>query len=379
MSPEDFFTTIVRDPTSAEIAEFLAGRSAAQMLQLMRCIKEPAARVAFATQMLNLPTPMSGLHATPEKAQKAKKAVNAFVGFRCYYISIPVFKSSPMKKLSNLIGILWDADPNKPLWSLMTKAWSMIRDQLTKQVAPLDEFFELVCPWLGIPSPALYLETYGWTLSVDQDGNLTLSCEAGFESTFVVAGAADKALSVEDIIGFVQGRGYGMDYVHNPDASSTFLAERMAARRANRTAAEELAFQAKIQADIHAVHEYMQSSNDGPILDTPNYSATLPNGEHNPLYDQIHTAVTEGIPDFNGTAPTVGMGAGVTEGISDLDDSAPTFDMGTGVADPSIPFSTSEDFHQSTSDNAPLYDNDAFRVGANEDATLPTFDGANNA
>ncbi|CAN9280096.1 unnamed protein product [Alternaria alternata] len=83
---------------------------------------------------------MSGRHrfVAPEKA---KKALNAFVGFRCYYISIPHFKSWPMKKLSNLIGLLWETDPNKSLWSLMTKAWSAIRDQIGKDRAPLDQFF----------------------------------------------------------------------------------------------------------------------------------------------------------------------------------------------------------------------------------------------
>ncbi|KAI1551947.1 mating-type protein MAT-1 [Pyrenophora tritici-repentis] len=332
MSAEGLNATMIRDPTNAEIAEFLANRSGAQMLQLMRYIREPAAQVAFANQMMNLPAPVSNSRATPELVQKPKKALNAFVGFRCeftiscYYIDIPAFKSWPMKKLSNLLGILWESDPNKPLWSLLAKAWSMLRDQLTKEVAPLDEFFGIVCTELGVPHPDWYLEANGWILSHDQDGNPTLSREAGIEPT--VATAADKALSVEDIIRVAQGKLFAMTYKHCLNGSSTFLAERMAPHNTSqddRTPAELLAFEAALQAEIHNIHEYMITHQNGPVHETSNHSATLPNGEHNPLYNQIMA------------------------------------------------------FHQSTFGNAVPYENDAFRVGADEDATLPTFDGANNA
>nr|CAP08779.1 mating type 1-1 protein [Pyrenophora tritici-repentis] len=412
MAAEGLNATMIRDPTNAEIAEFLANRSGAQMLQLMRYIREPAAQVAFANQMMNLPAPVSNRRATPELVQKPKKALNAFVGFRCYYIDIPAFKSWPMKKLSNLLGILWESDPNKPLWSLLAKAWSMLRDQLTKEVAPLDEFFGIVCTELGVPHPDWYLEANGWILSHDQDGNPTLSREAGIEPT--VATAADKALSVEDIIRVAQGKLFAMTYKHGLNGSSTFLAERMAPHNTSqddRTPAELLAFEAALQAEIHNIHEYMITHQNGPVHETSNHSATLPNGEHNPLYNQIMVSLAEaasdadadagapaanvgapaaavipafnagapvaiaaGIPDFDNSVP-----AAVAEGMSDFNDGAPAFGMETGFTAPSTPFSMGEAFHQSTFGNAVPYENDAFRVGADEDATLPTFDGANNA
>jgi len=282
--------------------------------------------------------------------------------FLGYYITIPIFKSWPMKKLSNLIGTLWEADPNKPLWSLLAKAWSMIRDQLTKKKAPLDEFFGVMCPWLGLPSPDSYLETYGWTLSIDQDGNPTLSREAGFESAFAIAEAADMALSVEDIIDQAQMFGFATGYKHNAGtASSTFLGDRMAARnarRGRRFTAADLAVKAKLQRDIRYVHEYMDSRKDDPILEMPDYSETLADGSHNPLHDHIVAAVAQGIPGFH--------------------DDAPMFGMGTGFADSSTSLAMREAMRQSTMNDAIFYENDAFRLGANEDATLPAFDDANN-
>ena len=80
MSPEAYAMALVRDPTGAEIAKFLASRTGAQMVQLMRCIKEPAAQAAFTAKLLLAPPAVSGRSTAPEKA---RKALNAFVGFRC--------------------------------------------------------------------------------------------------------------------------------------------------------------------------------------------------------------------------------------------------------------------------------------------------------
>lgn len=68
---------VARDPTTAEIARYLATRSGSQMVQLMRTLREPAAQVAFTTQLMLVPPPVK----EPTKAtEKQKKALNAFVG-----------------------------------------------------------------------------------------------------------------------------------------------------------------------------------------------------------------------------------------------------------------------------------------------------------
>jgi len=143
-----------------------------------------------------------------------------------YYISIPVFKPWPMKMLSNPMGIMWEEDPNKSLWSLMAKAWSTIRDQVGKDNAPLHEFFAIICPYLGIPSQEIYLECHGWALTIDKDGAPSLSRDDTFQPISVGAGLAPLALSVEDIISYCQSLGYANSYVADPNATSpTFLGQ----------------------------------------------------------------------------------------------------------------------------------------------------------
>jgi hypothetical protein len=131
-----------------------------------------------------------------------------------------------MKKLSNPMGVMWEADPNKSLWSLMTKAWSVVRDQIGKDKAPLDQFFRIICPYLNIPSPATYLDSCGWTLNTDDEGSPTLSRQFTPSPGVMSAGIADMALSVEDIISYCQSMGYAQEYVSDIDSHSpTFLAQ----------------------------------------------------------------------------------------------------------------------------------------------------------
>lgn len=71
-----------RDPTSAEIAHFLSTRSGDQMMQLVQSIREPAAQATLTATLLALQPTVSTKSAPPEKA---RKALNAFVGFRCKF------------------------------------------------------------------------------------------------------------------------------------------------------------------------------------------------------------------------------------------------------------------------------------------------------
>jgi hypothetical protein len=142
-----------------------------------------------------------------------------------YYISIPVFKMWPMKKLSTLLSQLWEADPNKPLWSLMAKAWSAMRDQLGKANVPLDKFFDIICPRLNLPSPDTYLEDQGWKLHVHQGESPILSRDLSVQpSASFGAGIGDMTLSVEDITSICQTAGYAQYYMSDRNTtSSTFL------------------------------------------------------------------------------------------------------------------------------------------------------------
>nr|AAR00958.1 DNA binding protein with alpha box domain [Stemphylium sp. EGS48-089] len=373
---------LVRDPTGAEIAKFLATRTGAQMVQLMRCIKEPAAQAAFTAKLLLAPPAVNGRSTAPEKA---RKALNAFVGFRCYYITIPMFKQWPMKKLSNLIGLLWEADPNKSLWSLMTKAWSTIRDQIGKDQAPLDQFFSLICPHLDLPDPTSYLDIHGWILTVDKEGDPTISRNTGSDSASIGAGRADMALSVEDIITYVQSMGYAHSFVPNINTTSpTFLGQSVNSsfeknniaiaatqgsvptvqgrvlarnkRRTKRQTARDTGYRADLERDISIAHKTDPPYTFEYILERCSTSALVPNFVPSPFYDGLTNLLSGPIHNNQNDV-------GLLSNSQLFNDPGLSGDM---------PYNAMDDFATSMSN---LIDHEAFRLGANEDVTLPTFNG----
>ncbi|USP82654.1 Mating-type protein MAT-1 [Curvularia clavata] len=352
-----------REPTEDEIARFLATRTSAQMLQLMRCIKEPAAQFAFTAKLLTI-NPAKSVE--PTVPPRAKKALNAFVGFRCYYITIPAFKQWPMKKLSNLISLLWDRDPNKSLWSLMARAWSNIRDQVGKDQAPLDAFFNLICPHLKLPDPASYLDLHGWILVVNQEGDPTLVESIDSKSASVGSSYIDLALSVEDIITFVRKAGYAPAYIPiTNDTSPTFLGQ-----SANLPASEE--DQALLEEDQALPEEHNMSIAESSSA--REFQETL----HREMAHVQAVATLVGpdpLPDFDFTPFYEGVNNLIFEHMA-MEQANVGYPDGAPLSNHLFVDSGKAylGMNNFVTDMPELIDYDAFRFGANEDVTLPVFD-----
>lgn len=70
----------VRQPTGNEIARFIATRTLGEMLELMQNITSPAAHATITAALIRTQP-----RAEPVVVHEKKKALNAFVGFRCEY------------------------------------------------------------------------------------------------------------------------------------------------------------------------------------------------------------------------------------------------------------------------------------------------------
>ncbi|KAI6247692.1 Mating-type protein MAT-1 [Erysiphe necator] len=99
---------------------------------------------------------------------RTNKPVNSWIGFRTFYKKI--FPGMPQKEASIHLKALWEQDPFKIKWTIISAAYSKIRDIVTKKDAPLDEFLNLVCPRIGILSVDEYLPQLNWISSVNEDG-----------------------------------------------------------------------------------------------------------------------------------------------------------------------------------------------------------------
>jgi hypothetical protein len=274
-----------------------------------------------------------------------------------YYISIPVFKVWPMKKLSNLVGQLWEKDPNKSIWSLLAKAWSTMRDQIGKDNVPLDRFFQIMCPYLDIPSPDTYLELQGWNLEINDEGSLTLLRDPGSELLVSSsAGFIDMTLSVEDIISVCQTMGYAQDYVPDLNTTSpTFLARsnqgsvqdmRVAARnkrREKRKTARESGAATALRQEIDTVRNAFSDN-------------SFQEDEHKGTGDvslKFHNRLTELLTDPHALNNIIAQGQLHNSHVVPSQDPA------------SRQLQLSDLYMQA--------DYNAFRLGADENATLPPF------
>ncbi|KAF1838474.1 hypothetical protein BDW02DRAFT_386683 [Decorospora gaudefroyi] len=341
-----------------QIESFIYSRSGEQMARLVQGISDPMAQAVFTATLLRpAPRPKSGRFTTSEKAKgkpKAKKVLNAFVGFRCYYITIPTFKQWPMKKLSSLVGLLWEADPNKSLWSLLAKAWSSMRDQIGKENTPLDEYFAFICPFLKMPPPEMYLELHGWTLITDNEGNPTLSRDTDFEPTSVSAELAHMALSVEDIIKACQDKGYAQFYVANANTTSaTFLGHTVPMDKSNVAEVPTVMSVAEAREDArNRLQERREICRETGLpeleqdIAMAHATATLNDSQREAAY-------------YAGVNPVYHAFANLMAG-----------NFPDGTVDISFPLNVIEE--------TSMDDWTAFRRGADELATLPSFDDAIN-
>lgn len=216
-----------------------------------------------------------------------------------------------------------------------------------------------------MPSQETYLECHGWALTIDKEGAPSLSLDTTFQPISV--GDAHLSLSVEDIISYCQSMGYAQAYVADPNATSpTFLSQSVVQgpgqtrqvkgasqnanaihdtrvlarnkRRAKRQTAKNTGVVRTLNAQIADAHIQDNSLQGSALEDKIGDDSDEPNR----FYDELAGLLAEEISVHDHHASLVASSASI-----------PTLNGSM------IPASI---------------DWGAFRIGANEDATLPLFD-----
>ncbi|MCJ1288120.1 hypothetical protein MMC26_007475 [Xylographa opegraphella] len=136
---------------------------------------------------------------------KATRPLNSFMIFRSHYSQI--FNGMQQKDISSNVTNLWKHDPFKAKWTILAKAYSVIRDASGKQNTPLNKFILLNGPYIGILSSENYLSTLGWELCVVDD-QLKLFRMSEVEFASLDEGFRTTNLSVDNIIAYSIDMGY---------------------------------------------------------------------------------------------------------------------------------------------------------------------------
>jgi hypothetical protein len=112
-----------------------------------------------------------------------------------------------MKEVSKPVGIMWANDPNKALWTILAKAYSIIRNAVGKDIADMKGFIDIMVPKVNLPSPEIYMELAGWFVTIGEDGKPHVDPNHTPNRETLLA-RPDSALTVEDIILHCQEKGY---------------------------------------------------------------------------------------------------------------------------------------------------------------------------
>ena len=111
----------------------------------------------------------------------------------------PIFAGLQQKEISGFLTQLWSEDPLKAKWSILAKAYSVIRDVKGKKNAPLDSFLAINGPYIGVIAPSEYFDTLGWILQVINE-QVSFTRRSTFTMTGLDNDLLTTNLSVDDVI-----------------------------------------------------------------------------------------------------------------------------------------------------------------------------------
>ena len=87
----------------------------------------------------------------------------------------PAFPKYQQKDISGFLTTIWQSDPSKAKWSILAKAYSVIRDSQGKDITPLDQFLAITGPLIGIIKPEYYLQAMGWEIIIEGSGRTIMN------------------------------------------------------------------------------------------------------------------------------------------------------------------------------------------------------------
>ncbi len=115
---------------------------------------------------------------------------------------------------------VWQHDPFKGKWAIIAKSYSVLRDSLGKENAPLDKFLAISCSLMAIIEPTQYFVIMGWEIVTAENGE-PFMCR---NENPIDARLFSNTLSVNDVICHSYYEGY-----FTGDLSKVLLSENEAA------------------------------------------------------------------------------------------------------------------------------------------------------
>ncbi len=171
--PVEVALAVSAAPITQPLKRSAAGKNAVNEAPKSRS-KKHRKQVKGSGHLNSMPLPVVNRSARP---------LNSFIAYRSLYSFLEeiywltavtgyyskIFSALQQKDISGLLTCLWQADPFKAKWTILAKAYSIIRDSYGKDVSPLKIFLTTNAPFVGVISPDNYLAALGWVISAVDD------------------------------------------------------------------------------------------------------------------------------------------------------------------------------------------------------------------
>ena len=118
-----------------------------------------------------------------------------------------MFAGIQQKEISRLLERFWRMDPFKAKWTILAKAFSVIRDDKGKKDASLDAYLAISAPFVAIVRPADYLGMMGYQLTV-VNNQATMTQRQNFNINTINRGLLTTPHSVNDVVENCYRQGY---------------------------------------------------------------------------------------------------------------------------------------------------------------------------
>ncbi|KAL4938073.1 hypothetical protein BDV06DRAFT_215412 [Aspergillus oleicola] len=137
------------------------------------------------------------------RAQDGKRRpLNSFIAFRSFYSTI--FPNITQKSKSGILRFLWQNDVFKAKWTILAKAYSIVRDEHDTEVS-LESFLTLCAELIGILQPDRYLDAMGWELTLNDQQQYMM---ARVKNPVATEAQRSTNCSVDDLIKHCYANGY---------------------------------------------------------------------------------------------------------------------------------------------------------------------------
>ena len=118
-----------------------------------------------------------------------------------------MFAGIQQSQISRLLERFWRMDPFKAKWTILAKAFSVIRDDKGKKDASLDAYLAISAPFVAIVRPADYLGMMGYQLTV-VNNQATMIQQQNFNINTINRGLLTTPHSVNDVVENCYRQGY---------------------------------------------------------------------------------------------------------------------------------------------------------------------------